>query len=474
LRKLSSSFSARRISTTMSLALNIIGPLALGMMLLVGVSLLLVGCTEPPTDDTQSSGEGLIACFFPIGSERFSLITKGNATVHAHDVYSGIAIGGSLFDGSPNEHGGISRYCPDCQALIAGDCATAACGDAPTFTGGTFKFHGQAPVVGSLSQVNVSDKFREFEDLARTVRTGIYPGAEGCDKFRVHVSNVGGQFSMNDFCTKKHGCNPEDNGCTLVVFNTSDRIVLNKDVFGRQFGPSVLAPFSEVTLLETAGYIDGFLVAESFGGDAGPRAGSLQMHGNIYKGQLWCVPTTTTTTTTTTTPTTTNTTNTTTDAPFTTTAATTSALERPETTKLRRTPAPTTAPSLATTALTTITAATTVALEKTETTTFRTTIPASTITPTPATTALPTTTSIPDEQQPDWCPAACGEKDCDVRIRNQLLPDKCIHCTESACQTDPTWSLTIKYDEEACTKCKFCIEVNPNERKRAKCEKYWN
>merc|ERR1740138_1714651 len=128
------------------------------MMLLVGVSLLLVGCTpEPSIDETQSSGESLTACFFPNGSDRFSLITKGNATVHAHEVYSGIAIGGSLFDGSPNEHGVVSEHCPDCPALIGGDCATSACGDAPTFTGGTFMFNGQTPVVGAPSPFN--DKF---------------------------------------------------------------------------------------------------------------------------------------------------------------------------------------------------------------------------------------------------------------------------------------------------------------------------
>jgi hypothetical protein len=211
--------------------------------------------SEPQTPLTPHNGEGLTACFFPNGSEKFSLITKGNATLHAHGVYSGISIGGSLFDGSPNEHGIVSVYCADCPALIEGDCAPSACGDAPTFIGGTFKFNGQAPAVGAASPF--IDKFPEFEDLARTVRSGVYPGSEGCDSFAVHVSSVGGEFSMNDFCTKQHGCNPEDNGCTLVVFNTAEHVLLNKDILGRQFGPSVLAPFSKVTLLDTAGYIDG-------------------------------------------------------------------------------------------------------------------------------------------------------------------------------------------------------------------------
>merc|ERR1712228_282197 len=69
-----------------------------------------------------------------------------------------------------------------------------------------------------------------------------------------------------------------------------------------------------VTLLDTAGYIDGLLVAKWFGGYAhqsvGEHAGSLQMHGNVYKGPLFCRASSTTLTTTaaTTMPTTTMTT----------------------------------------------------------------------------------------------------------------------------------------------------------------------
>merc|ERR1712139_719767 len=99
---------------------------------------------------------------------------------------------------------------------------------------------------------------------------------------------------MSDFCSKPHGCNPEDTGCTLVIFNTTEHVILNQGDLGRQFGPSVVAPFSGVTLLDTAGYIDGILVAKWFGGHAhqsvGSNGGSLQMHGKAYKGPLFCKP----------------------------------------------------------------------------------------------------------------------------------------------------------------------------------------
>ena len=44
------------------------------------------------------------------------------------------------------------------------------------------------------------------------------------------------------------GCAGSNNGKTLIVFTFSDDICLTKTSDGRQFGPSVLAPFSNVAL----------------------------------------------------------------------------------------------------------------------------------------------------------------------------------------------------------------------------------
>jgi len=74
-----------------------------------------------------------------------------------------------------------------------------------------------------------------------------------------------------------------------VIFNTNEPVTLMGSSNGRQFGPSVLAPFSTVTLLGSAGYVDGFVIARAFL-TAGANAGALQLHGNGYSGPIICAP----------------------------------------------------------------------------------------------------------------------------------------------------------------------------------------
>jgi hypothetical protein len=97
--------------------------------------------------------------------------------------------------------------------------------------------------------------------------------------------------------------NPEDNGNTLVVLDTSTPVYIGKTVLGRQFGPTILAPFAHVVLLGEAGYIDGCVIAKSFttrdGRDTIFDDSQLQMHGDCYRGPL-CPPGVSTMTTTTT------------------------------------------------------------------------------------------------------------------------------------------------------------------------------
>jgi hypothetical protein len=63
---------------------------------------------------------------------------------------------------------------------------------------------------------------------------------------------------------------------------------LTKTNDGRQFGPSVLAPFSKVTLTN-AGFIDGAVIAKEFTTVVGSNlGGDLQLHGAIYNGAIEC------------------------------------------------------------------------------------------------------------------------------------------------------------------------------------------
>lgn len=253
-------------------------------------------CLQPSTTTTAvtiGAEAGLEPCSLPAGTADFSLITSGDAIITAHEVYRGIAIGGALLDGSPNESGNIASHCPTCPMTV-GSCAQAACGGAPDYDGGTFNFHGkdQKPQVGAPLPVD----FEEFRDLARRARNGTYPGSGSCAEFSVYVVTSGGKYSLSDFCRDPNGCQPEDNGCTLVIFSTSDHVFLSNSTLGRQFGPSVIAPFSEVTPLSEAGYVDGFIVAQSLEADADELGGQLAIHGDGYGGPIFCQPTTTTTT----------------------------------------------------------------------------------------------------------------------------------------------------------------------------------
>lgn len=49
----------------------------------------------------------------------------------------------------------------------------------------------------------------------------------------------------------------------MVVFRFADDICLTKTQDRRQFGPSVMAPFANVTLAD-AGYLDGVVIAKQF------------------------------------------------------------------------------------------------------------------------------------------------------------------------------------------------------------------
>ena len=106
-------------------------------------------------------------------------------------------------------------------------------------------------------------------------------------RYKVVVMTKGGTYNMYDF--RRQGWQGEDNGKTLVVFNTQDDVAVTKTRDGRQFGPSILAPFSRVTVKGEAGYVDGSIIAKSLGGNPGRNAGSLQLHGDFFKGKLECI-----------------------------------------------------------------------------------------------------------------------------------------------------------------------------------------
>jgi len=64
--------------------------------------------------------------------------------------------------------------------VIAGDCPTEACGSPPDYGNGTFHWEGLKVEVG----IPIPFTWADFETLAATAHSGVFPGSNGCDQFR--------------------------------------------------------------------------------------------------------------------------------------------------------------------------------------------------------------------------------------------------------------------------------------------------
>jgi len=136
---------------------------------------------------------------------------------------------------------------------------------------------------GVQTGLKLSDMFTwsDFEWLANNLKTEKDLKTATENGFRIKVFNKGGTYNMYDSNGATQGY---DKGKSLMVFTTTDDITLTKTNDGRQFGPTVLAPFAKVFLKGDAGFIDGCVIAKEFDSDGG----GLQMHGDCYKGPLKC------------------------------------------------------------------------------------------------------------------------------------------------------------------------------------------
>jgi len=195
-----------------------------------------------------------------VNAEKYSVVTTGNAILGAHNMYKGLAIGGQLRDGSPNENAVVDST----KSYIHELAGTTKF----TFNGG--KAIGATEVPDSM--------WAQFEYLA----THAVSSSEGNKK--VVVMTQGGTYNTFDF---NNGGQGEDNGNTLVIFNTDEDITLTKTSDGRQFGPTVIAPFAKVFVKGDAGYVDGSIYAK-YVETTGGNQGQLQLHGDTYKGSIEC------------------------------------------------------------------------------------------------------------------------------------------------------------------------------------------
>jgi len=219
-------------------------------------------------------------CALPTATLNYALITAGDAKVSAHDVYRAVHIGGTLTDGSTNDNVISANY--QNQVSWMGALGSPV---KPT-AGATLEIKGpnvqNVPyplpnyVVGGSPQLD----FAFYEWLTRNAKSST------SGNYMVVVVTTGGTYNTENF----RGPNGQgsDNGNTLVIFNTNQDVTLDCTSSSRQFGPSVIAPFSKVIIKGRAGYVDGLVVAKQFTDD-NLSADSLQMHGNVYTGPITCV-----------------------------------------------------------------------------------------------------------------------------------------------------------------------------------------
>lgn len=200
------------------------------------------------------------ACALPAQSTYFSVITKAWANISAHSMYKGISIGGLLTDASPGQDGTID--------------STISYVKRKNSDPNKFKFNFNGGV--QYGTEGVDQKFwKKIEYLTKHAKSGTM------GEYKVVVVEKGGEYNLYDF---RNGGQGYDKGKTLVIFNTDEEITITKSKDGRQFGPTIIAPFAHVKVLANAGFVDGAVIAktlQTFGG-------SLQLHGDIYSGKIPC------------------------------------------------------------------------------------------------------------------------------------------------------------------------------------------
>ena len=127
-----------------------------------------------------------------------------------------------------------------------------------------------------------------FEHLALRLKVGTYgPPHNRYVVKMVDQGAEGGSYDTRNF-NPHQGAQGKDEGHTLVVFRGSGPVRLRPSSDGRQFGPSVLAPFADVVLEGRVGFVDGLIISRSLSGT--DSASQVQLHGEAYKGPIICDP----------------------------------------------------------------------------------------------------------------------------------------------------------------------------------------
>jgi hypothetical protein len=123
--------------------------------------------------------------------------------------------------------------------------------------------------------------FSVLECVAKNAKSSEVAIPGSSKTYKVVVFTKGGSYSMDDVRDASYV--DEDNGLNLMIFITSDDVRLTFKN-NRKFGPSVLAPFSLVTVDDNNDFVDGYIVARQFMS----TKTSQQLHGDAFQGDVAC------------------------------------------------------------------------------------------------------------------------------------------------------------------------------------------
>jgi len=228
---------------------------------------------EPDVTTYKGGNEPKGQCKIPDEAREFSVVTLEDALISAHSMYYGIAIGGTLTDGTPSEDSTVDGTPSFINAMSA---------NAPfksNFNGGK-----------TVGPTSIPNSFQpDFEYIAK------HAVDSQTDQYMVKVFTKGGvnnAVTLSDFKRNGQEGQPNEGKKNLAIFNTHDDIYIDHSDLDRQFGATIIAPFSKVYILGTAQYVDGAIYCKELatidGSDPNQGADKLQLHGYDYEGEIQC------------------------------------------------------------------------------------------------------------------------------------------------------------------------------------------
>eukprot|EP00980_Cylindrotheca_fusiformis_P012262 scaffold2995_cov130-Cylindrotheca_fusiformis.AAC.7 len=218
-------------------------------------------------DEAAEQEESGYKCKNPVNTNRYSVITRGDAEISASVLYKAVAIGGTMSNPGGNKMViGTEMAKMSYMHRVIGKCL--------------MDFKGYRKI-GAYLQTVID--FEQFKYVARNAESRKFGYSN------IIVMTRGGTFDIRDFCTVCDG-KQETGSRLLIIFNTNEKVLLKGSADGLPFFASVMAPFSRVELDGSAGYIDGLVVADTFA-TVGDNASSLELRGKSMGGSLYCGPT---------------------------------------------------------------------------------------------------------------------------------------------------------------------------------------